>query len=133
MGLWVCQGLGLRQGSIAAIEQGSQAGQDRGQVPGPAFAQAVAAGQRQALGNRAEGSQGRVFLSGTGHHQQMPAGAAARPGLELLEAIAPVTPAAEQPHQHQPGALKAGPQVVVEHGGVLQRRQVQATQLTRWP
>ena len=47
------------------------------------------------------------------------------PGLQLLQAVAPVATAPKKPHDHQLSGTQAGSDVVIEHRRVLQRREIE--------
>ena len=129
----VGQGVGLGNGDgggyPVAYQQVVQATQHGGHVAGATLPQAVADGQGQLGIGRAEAGQGFSLVLGAGHHEQLTPRPGC-PGPQLLQAIAPVAPAPEEPHQHDLGLRQAGADVVVDHRRMGQGLEVQAPQRT---
>ena len=78
------------------------------QVGGAAFPQGGGQGQGEGRRHGAEGGQVGVLLRRSGQHQKLPGSFAASggpvgPKAQLFEAVAPVPPPAQQPHNHHLG------------------------------
>ena len=125
----VGQGVGLGNGdgggNPVAGQQVVQAPQHRSHVAGAALPQAVADGQGQLGIGRAEAGQGFGLVLGAGHHEQLTPRPGC-PGPQLLQAVAPVAPAPQEPHQHDLGLRQAGADVMVDHRRMGQGLEVQA-------
>ena len=130
MRLGVFNGLGCRKNHLAVVEEGAEALEHLQHVVGAPFSQALAAGDSQGCRDAAEGGQRLVFIGGTGHHHQVAVRCGLVPEPELLQSVTPMAPATEQTDQHQSCAAQAGADVVIQHRGVLEARQVQALELT---
>jgi hypothetical protein len=115
---------------VLADQQGRQRLQHPTGIARTAFPQTAGQAQGQFRINVGQRGQAAFLIGGAGEHEQEPPWACLGPGLQALEAIAPMAAPTQQPHHHDLRLRRGGSQVVVDHRRVTEGSQVEPAQLS---